>query len=95
MRMLAFGHPQGESLGVEEAIGVGTCGEAVRPLARARLNRSPPLKPLRDNASMRWCRCTKHRRAAKVAAIYLGSLFSQVDCENASEFERNASKVAL
>ena len=45
MRMLAFGHPQGESLGVEEAIGVGTCGEAVRPLARARLNRSPPSNP--------------------------------------------------
>ena len=84
--MLAFGHPQGEPLGVEEAIGVDTCGEAVRALARARLNRFP-LKPLRDNASMRWCRCTKHRRAAKVAAIYLGSLFSQVDCEDADEFE--------
>ena len=39
--MLAFGHPQGESLGVEEAIDVDTCGDAVRALARARLGCSP------------------------------------------------------
>ena len=86
VRMLAFGHPQGESLRAEGSRRRRHLWRSSFALARARLG-CFPLKPLRDDASMRWCRCTKCLRAAKVVSIILGSLFSQVDCENADGLE--------
>ena len=52
-----------------------------------------PLKPLRDDASMRWCECTKRLRVAKVAAIILGTLFPQVDCEVAGRIEGKSARI--